>query len=501
MTSADTTRSVRPRALRPASVGRASDVPDDDSLVVVANRLPVRRVRRRSGTVWETSPGGLVSALVPILERRRVTWVGWAGLKSRRTPPFRHDGIDNVPVPLSGDEVEAYYEGFSNRVLWPLFHGALRAPELRRSWWEAYRTINARFATEAAAAAPRGATVWIHDYHLMLVPALLRDRRPDVRIGFFLHIPFPPEELFSRLPWRRELLAGLLGADVVGLQTRRDEQNLRALLEDSASDRGASRAPVVETFPISVDFERWERASRSEKVLRRSASLRRRLGTSRTILLGVDRLDYTKGIDARLRAYQRLLREGTIAAEETVLVQAAVPSREGVAEYVEQRRLVERLAGELNGEFGEIGRSVVHSMHRNFGFEELVALYLAADVLLVTPLRDGMNLVAKEYVASRVDERGVLVLSEFAGAAAELNEAMLVNPFDPEGLAARIAGAIRAPDGESAARMRALRRVVRERDVFRWADTFLERLSGAGTRGGRASDRPSRSAGADAGDR
>ncbi len=458
-------------------------VKESSQIVIVSNRLPVHRVKRSPEDVWEISPGGLVSALTPVLQSKPSTWVGWAGVAGKAPAPFEHEGIRNHPVALSKKDVEAFYEGFSNRTLWPLYHDAVRPPEYRRRWWWPYVKINRRFAEIAVEVVAQKGTVWVHDYHLQLVPAMIREMRPDVRIGFFMHIPFPPQELFVQLPWRRRILEGLLGADVVGFQTRLGAQNFARLARRFTNATGSrenlqyeGRRIVSEAFPISIDVERFEKLAQSPEITSRSREFRTKLGADRKIILGVDRLDYTKGIDIRLRAYQELLRSGKTNLNDCVLVQVATPSRQRVAEYRELRSHIEQFVGEINGEFGELGRTPVHYLHRNLPAEELAALYLAADVMLVTPLRDGMNLVAKEYVACRTDDSGTLVLSEFTGSAEELSSALLVNPHDLDGLEAAIDTALHLPIEEQHRRMRPLRRLIKRHDVFYWADMFLKAL-------------------------
>jgi len=457
---------------------------DKSQFVIVSNRLPVHRVKRNRSDTWQTSPGGLVSAMKPILQQHPGnTWIGWAGDAGPAPKPFEHDGISNRPVGLSASEIQNFYEGFSNGTLWPLYHDAIRTPEYRRRWWWPYVDVNRRFAEVACQIVGKHGVVWVHDYHFQLVPAMIRDMRPDVRIGFFLHIPFPPQELFSQLPWRKEILEGLLGADVIGFQTRLGAQNFARLCKKFVGVTGARdlleyRGRTVETtaFPISIDVDHLEKLVRSDSVIRRCQTYHSKLGPNRKIILGVDRMDYTKGIDIRLRAFQELLRSQRITVDECVMIQVATPSRERVAEYRQLRSEVERYVGEINGEFGELGRPAVYYLHRNLPIEELVAMYLAADVMLVTPLRDGMNLVAKEYVASRTNHTGALVLSEFAGAAKELRSALLFNPHDIDGLEAVIYTALNMPKNEQVRRMRSLRRVLKQHDIFHWANTFMNAL-------------------------
>ncbi|HYC54086.1 MAG TPA: trehalose-6-phosphate synthase [Candidatus Binatia bacterium] len=450
-------------------------------LLIVANRLPVHRVNGN----WMSSPGGLVSALTPFLKERTGSWIGWDGNAGAAPEPFDFQGIRQVPVPLKPAEVEGFYKGFSNRTLWPLYHDAVRRPRFEPRWWRPYVDVNRRFAEFAAREAEPHATAWIHDYHLHLVPAMLRKLRPDLRIGFFLHIPFPPQELFAQLPWRRQLLEGLLGADFFGCQTELGARNFAELairyaeaqpLEGDSALRVGDRITRFGSLPISIDVARFHELARRPEIRERAAEIRRDLGEERKLVLGVDRLDYTKGIDARLRTYGRLLDRGQISPEKCVLVQTAVPSRADVLEYMTVREKVERLVGSINGKHGRIGRVAVHYLHQSFEVEDLVPLYLAADVMLVTPLRDGMNLVCKEYVATHVDGGGVLILSEFTGAAHELTDALLINPYDEEALGRAIVRAVEMSSEEAERRMNALRKKVAAHDVYQWAGEFLSAL-------------------------
>ncbi len=450
-------------------------------LVVIANRLPVHRTSPESP--WETSPGGLVSALMPILRENKGVWIGWAGSSETDCSPFEHDGLYNVPLHLSSKEVSDYYEGFSNSTLWPLYHDACQTPQYDRQWWAPYVAINQRFAEYAARETAPNGHVLIQDYHLQLVPGMLRELRPDVRIGFFLHIPFPPVELFAQLPWRKRILEGMLGADVIGFQTRHGAQNFVRLVNRYTSHRGSGQAVNVDErrvlakeYPISIDYDRIEALANDPKIIEHAKAIRSDLGENRTIMLGVDRLDYTKGIDQRLRAVYEIFDKGNHTVDDLVLVQVSVPSRESVDEYIEVRDRIEKLVGHINGEFGTVGAVPVHYLRRSLPIEELVAYYLAADVMLVTPFRDGMNLVAKEYVASRKNENGVLVLSEFTGSAVELDRAVLVNPHDIDGMAATIEQAIIMPRQEQTRRMRSLRQRVRKRTVYTWASDFTQAL-------------------------
>ncbi|MCW2633470.1 MAG: hypothetical protein JWR88_2432 [Pseudonocardia sp.] len=465
----------------------------DAGFVVVANRLPVDLERQPDGTQrWRPSPGGLVTALEPMLRGRGGAWVGWPGVPDVDVEPLEENGLLLHPVALSSEEVADYYEGFSNATLWPLYHDVVAPPAFHRHWWQAYVRVNERFADAVADVAARGATVWVQDYQLQLVPAALRRRRPDLRIGFFLHIPFPPTELFMQLPWRSQIVEGLLGADLVGFQTPGGARNFRWLATrlagstaTAAVGRTRGRAGDLDyqdrrirlgSFPISIDSGALDRLARSDTVRKRAREIRAELGEPWRILLGVDRLDYTKGIDVRLRAFHELLAEHRVDAEQTVLLQLATPSRERVEHYQEMRADIEQSVGRVNGEFARVGHPAVHYLHRFLPRDELVAFFLASDVMLVTPLRDGMNLVAKEYVACRPDLGGALVLSEFAGAAEELTSAFLVNPHDLDGVKNTLLEALNVSEDDGRRRMRSLRRQVLHHDVDRWARGFLDAL-------------------------
>jgi len=458
-------------------------MPRPSEILVVANRLPVQRVRGGRGHNWAPSPGGLVTAMTPLLRDRGGAWVGWSGTAGPVLRPFVHDNIRIKPVELSHSEVESYYLGFCNRTIWPLYHDAIQTPTFHREWWKQYVAINLRFARTAARVARRGQVVWVHDYQLQLVPRILRGLRSDLRIGFFMHIPFPPDELFAWLPWRRELLEGLMGADLVGFQIHSDAQDFSraARLHTSAEGTDSQleykgRTIRVGSFPISVDFRAYDSLAADPRTIRHANDMRRRVGVHRKILLCIDRLDYTKGIDIRLLAFEEMLRRRKARVDDCVLMQIAVPSRESVHEYRDMRTRIEQIVGRINGEYSEPGRVAVHYFRRSLTREEVVAYYAAADIMMVTPLRDGMNLVAKEYVASRRNNNGVLVLSEFAGAAQELRRALLVNPRDIDGMIRTMQTALRMPTPEARFRMSILRTIVRRHDLDEWANSFLEAL-------------------------
>ncbi|SDP65920.1 trehalose 6-phosphate synthase [Klenkia soli] len=456
----------------------------ESPVVVVANRLPVDQVVAADGSVsWTRSPGGLVTALEPFVAGRGGAWVGWSGKAGEAPEPFDSGGMHLVPVELSEDDVDQYYEGFSNASLWPLYHDVVEKPEYHRAWWNSYVQVNRRFAEKAAEVAADGAIVWVHDYQLQLVPAMLRQLRPDLTIGFFLHIPFPPYELFTQLPWRNAIVEGLLGADLIGFQMPAAATNFVQLAKrlHDLPTKGSTisydgRTVTAKAFPISIDVSVFDELARSPEVLARAKEIREELGNPDKVILGVDRLDYTKGIGVRLEVFLELLEDEQVEAPSTVFMQVATPSRERVEHYVTMRETIEQQVGHINGVFGSTSGPAVHYFNQSMPREELAALYRAADVMLVTPYRDGMNLVAKEYVAARGDNGGTLVLSEFAGAAAELKQAYLVNPHDKDGVKKQLMRALRADPAESARSMKAMRRYLAKHDLDHWAGSFFAAL-------------------------
>jgi trehalose 6-phosphate synthase len=467
---------------------------DKNRLIVVSNRLPVVLDREEPGWRVKAGSGGLVTAMAPILQARGGTWIGWPGThESQGVAEAMADhsatlGYDLVGVPLSESEVQGFYYGFANEILWPLMHGFETRCNFAPEYWHAYSGVNRKFAEAVAAAALPHDYIWIHDYQLMLVADMLRSAGLRQRIGFFLHIPFPAPEVFFKLPWRAELLHGLLAFDLIGFHTVRNRRNFVHCLQQldlpglRVTGRGdvvtvhyAGRQIRVGAFPISIDYKAISREAAGQAVTQRAEGLRADMG-GRKLVIGIDRLDYTKGIPHRLEAFRHALREEPELAAQVCLMQLTVPSRENVPEYERLRGEIERLVGEINGQFTLPGGPVpVQYLHRSLPREEVYACLRAADVGLVSPLRDGMNLVAKEYCACQTENRGVLVLSEFAGAAAELKHgALLINPYDVEGTAEAIRRALAMPAQERAVRMSKLRTQVARNDIFRWLDDFLD---------------------------
>ena len=459
-------------------------------VVAIANRLPVHA----GDDGWQLSPGGLVTALRPVMSARSGAWVGWDGGTKGTPSRLPELAIELSPVTLTTSEVRDYYHGFANRTLWPLLHNAIEKPVFDRAWWAAYKTVNERFATAASAALDShdDPLLWVHDYHMLLVPELVRRQRPEQRSGLFLHTPWPSPDIFARIPWRRDLLLGPLGADVVSFHTDRYRKNFvracgRLLTGDGVKVRGTDlhmpdgRVVQTSASPISIDVDQFARLARSDQA-QRDIDLLGKQFTGRTVLLGVDRLDYTKGIVERLLAFEALLERRAELRDQLVLVQVAVPSRDDAREYKQLRSRVEQIAGRINGRFTAPGKDVpVHYLYRSLTPQSLTAYYAAADLMLVTPLVDGMNLVAKEYVAvqSARDGDGVLLLSEFTGAAVELKDAVLCNPFDVDGLSLLLEQALALPAAGRRRAMAAMARRVTTHDVHRWVDVQLSDIASA----------------------
>jgi len=460
-------------------------------VLLVSNRLPVTVRAKGSELLLEPSGGGLAAGLRGARKGAPSLWIGWPGeippaAQLRAQLEHELDKIGARPVFLSRSEQKGFYEDFSNASIWPVFHDLIDQLPLHIEGWQAYRQVNQRFADAVAASYRPGDLIWVNDYHLMLLPRMLRQLLPQARIGFFLHIPFPSPEIFRVLPHRRDLLNGLLGADLVGFHTPLFAENfltsVRAVLGLRATHSGLrheGRGVKVGAFPMGVDAAAWEERAQSSRVAKQVVSLLQDAG-GRKILLGIDRLDYTKGLLRRIAAIERLLQDDPGLAEKVRFIMVTFPSRERVESYASLRRQLNESTGRINSTFGSPRSVPIHLVQRSFDADEVSALYSAAEIMLVTPLRDGMNLVAKEYVASRIHGDGVLVLSEFAGAAEELTEALIVNPYDTEGVAAAVRRAIEMPPEEQRRRMASLRETVRTHNVHYWADSFLGALDGGG---------------------
>jgi len=474
-------------------------------LVVVSNRLPLSFKQYKGELKAVPSSGGLVSALVPILKDHGGTWIGSPGIAGlgddggtsrlsdeagiqKLLDDSHDDAYRYLPVHLTEEEQTNFYEGFSNEIIWPLFHDLQSRCRFFPRYWDFYQRVNRKFAEAAMSAAKADDIVWIQDYQLMLVASYLRKHRPKSKLAFFMHIPFPAPDIFEKLPWRGAILEGLLEHDLVGLQTLRDERNfvacIRSFLPGAKVERSgdvrrvyyANHKTRVQSFPISIDFKQYSDAAQSAPVVERAAKIRAELRDVH-IALGVDRLDYTKGIPERLRAFSCLLSDYPELRGKVALFQIVVPSRETIVGYQNLMAEIERSVTHINGEFGGTGWVPVHYLHRSIPKEELIALYKASNTALITPLKDGMNLVAKEYCASRSDSDGVLVLSEFAGAAPELGKgAVLVNPYDEIGVAEALNRSIHMTREERRRRMSRLRAGIRRHDILHWRDNFFAAL-------------------------
>jgi trehalose 6-phosphate synthase len=467
---------------------------ENGRLIIVSNRLPVSVLRQGDGTRVEPSPGGLATALSAVWSSlSNGLWIGWPGnsdnanidpllAKAAKDEPY-----DLQSVSLNDQEIAKFYMGFANEIIWPLFHDLQSQCNFNPEYWEMYQQVNRKFARATAPQAAAEDFVWVHDYHFMLVGQYLRDADVKSKIGFFQHIPFPPPDIFEKLPWREAILRALLQYDVLGFQTERDRSNflscLARLLPDTEvmgagpshlSVRFEGRSTVIGAFPISIDFDEFAIPAAKTDVAARAANIRKELSDS-LLMLGVDRMDYTKGIPERLQSFRILLERYPELRRQVTLVQIVVPSRADIPKYQDLRQQVELLVSEINGQFTQPGWVPIHYIYRSLRREDLLGYYRAADIALITPLKDGMNLVAKEFCAAQVDERGVLVLSEFAGASPELRHgALLVNPNDFVGVAQAIYEACQMLPAEKRRRMRLLREIVKSQNVHRWARSFLQ---------------------------
>jgi trehalose 6-phosphate synthase/phosphatase len=460
-------------------------------LIVVSNRLPFA-LDSTGEDLWTVTPaaGGLVSAVEPVLRERGGTWIGWPGVAGEvpataLAEATRDAGYAVVPVALSEAERDEFYYGYSNEVIWPLFHDLQNFCNFEPAYWQTYKTVNERYADAIAHHCQPGDFVWVHDYHLMYVAQALRQRGVSVALTFFLHIPFPPFDIFAKLPQQQRLLRALLQFDLLGFQTRRDLRNFLQCVRQVISEaevfpgsglqamRVDGREIRVGSFPIGIDFQSFEQGAASEEVASRAKALRATFPDCQ-LILGVDRLDYSKGIPERLRAFRNALERYQELRGRAVLIQIVVPSRVEIPKYHEFKERIDRLVGDINGRFSTRTWLPVHYRFRSLDRNDLLAHYRACEIALVTPLKDGMNLVAKEYCACRVDKDGVLILSQFAGAAEQLKpSALLVNPYDIEQVADTILKAFRMNRRERSARMKRMRRVVSKENVFRWVDSFL----------------------------
>jgi trehalose 6-phosphate synthase len=457
-------------------------------LIVMSNRAPIRIIREGREERLEPTVGGVGTTFLRLLERNGGLWIAWSGGQKTPAPKLMPPGDPRFKIvfaPLGEQDISDYYHGMCNRGLWPLMHFMTPNCHFSTQQWNRYVRVNQTFARIAADEATAGDLLWVQDFHLALVPRLVRERRHDLPIGIFWHVPFPPEQLMRILPWREEFLGGMLGADVIGFHTQSYATHFlnccnRILKLEVDHPRGlvsvGGRQVRAAAFPLGIPADFFSNLAASPRVIARAQRIRRSLGTQ-VMILGVDRLDYTKGILERLRGYEHFLEQNPGWHRRVTLVLIAVPSRTKVTDYANLKRQLDEQVGHVVGRFSSEGWVPLRYLYTQFGAEELVAYYRAADVALLTPLRDGMNLVAKEFVASHVGDDGVLILSEFAGAAEELTEALLVNPYNADEIAERLRQAVEMAADEKARRLHKMREQVHAHNLERWSESFLAELA------------------------
>ncbi len=457
-------------------------------LILVANRLPLKVKHDKNGLSYKPSEGGLATGLSSMEEPSDQFWIGWPGIEE----PEDHDkvriqedlkGYKMHPVFLSEPEVKNYYEGFSNETIWPLFHYFIEHTQYNQTFWQYYQSVNKAFCKAILQHYEEGDTIWIQDYHLFLLPSLVREALPNAIIGFFLHIPFPSSEVYRLLPWRKELVSGVLGADLVGFHTSDYMRHFSsAVYQLLGLDQrlgkfyiNDQRPVTIDAFPMGIDFEKFHQGVQQPSVVEKADNYQDKF-RSQHLMLSIDRLDYSKGILQRLRAFDLMLSRNPQYIEKVTLLLIVVPSRELVEDYKELKETIDELVGYINGKYGDMDWMPIHYFYRSMDFESLLSLYRIANIGLVTPFRDGMNLIAKEFIASKHDGNGVLILSEMAGAASELSEAMIINPNDLEQMANAMEQAIQMPKSQQQEANHIMRRKVKRYDIENWAYDFISRL-------------------------
>lgn len=457
-------------------------------IIIVSNRLPLKVEIKDDEWLYHSSEGGLATGLGSIYKEGNNIWIGWPGAyieNEKIQQIIRQDfGKQKLyPVMLSAYEIEHYYDSFSNDTLWPLFHYFPSYAHYEQEAWEAYSAVNKKFAIAISEVAEPGDIIWIHDYQLMLVPQMVREMIPDVSIGFFQHIPFPSYEVFRLIPWRDELLKGLLGADLIGFHTYDDVRHFMsaaARIVNIASNANElileeERSLLVDAFPMGIDYDKYSNSVFNPQTRRNEHKLHQLMGDKK-LMISIDRLDYSKGIPQRLEAYELFLKKHPEFKEKVIFLQLVVPSRDQVKSYASLKEEVNRLVSDINAAYGTLSWQPIHYFYRSFPLEMLSALYATADIALVTPLRDGMNLVCKEYIASRTDKTGVLILSEMAGASKELYEALIINPTNKDAVADAIFKALTMPEAEQIRRMELMQETVKKFDIQHWINNFMDKL-------------------------
>jgi trehalose 6-phosphate synthase/phosphatase len=460
------------------------------NLIIVSNRLPVKIEKSDNNFKYNMSTGGLATGLKSFYKNYNGCWIGWPGLPTNMITEHKRQIKETLnskyncePVFLDQNEIDNYYLGYSNKTMWPLCHYFTQYVSCNPRYWQVYKKVNEKFAEKVSQIAKEGDIIWVHDYHLMLLPKLLRQKLQNVRIGYFHHIPFPSYEIFRLLPKRKEILEGLLGADLIGFHTydylRHFQSSIQRLLgykSNFGKIELEERVTKVDSFPMGIDFTKFSQASEQENVQEITRTLKNKLADHK-VVLSIDRMDYTKGIIQRLQAYRLFLRKYTKYIGKLKFIVVTVPSREEVEQYHQLKNSIERLVSEINGEYGILGWMPIWYLHKAFDFENLVALYNVSDIYVVTPLRDGMNLMAKEYLAARNDKKGILILSEMAGASKELGETITVNPNNIEELVKSIQKAVEAPETERIRRNAIMRERLERYNVKRWAEDFFHKLN------------------------
>ena len=456
--------------------------------IIVSNRLPVRIVKENDQLTFTPSEGGLATGLGSIYKQGDNIWLGWPGavLNNKAEEKLTKDQLKEqnmAPVFLTDEDIELYYEGFSNETLWPNFHYFNQFSEFKQEYWESYKAVNQKFADQLLKNANPGDTIWIHDYQLLLLPALVRAQRPNISIGFFLHIPFPSYESFRLLPWRRELLLGMLGADFLGFHTYDDTRHFLSSVSRLAgygNEHGHinynNRQIMADALPMGIDYEKYAQVAAAPETLEREVRYRTNVGSEKLILC-IDRLDYSKGIPQRLLAFEKLLERYPEYLEKVSILMVVVPSRDQVGKYKELKEEIDLLVGRINGKYSRLSWTPIHYFYRSFPLHALSAFYRMAHVCLVSPMRDGMNLVCKEFIASKLDKKGVLILSEMAGASKELSDALLINPNNRYQMVEAIREALEMNEEEQIQRMTVMQNTLKRYNIYSWVELFMNRLS------------------------
>ncbi|HLU90356.1 MAG TPA: bifunctional alpha,alpha-trehalose-phosphate synthase (UDP-forming)/trehalose-phosphatase, partial [Cyclobacteriaceae bacterium] len=455
--------------------------------IIVSNRLPVSLRLKQGNFEFRPSAGGLATGLGSIYKEGENIWIGWPG-NDVENPDQRAEIVRELkklkmaPVFLTKEDIAEFYEGFSNETIWPAFHYFTQYINYDQSHWDAYVRVNKKFCDAVLEKAGHDDTIWVHDYQLLLLPQMLRELLPNVTIAFFQHIPFPSYEIIRMLPWRKEILKGMVGADLIGFHTYDDMRHflssagrLLGMRDESGYIKADNRLINVDSFPMGIDYDKFADSAKSLKTLEYVKKFKELLGHQK-LLITIDRLDYSKGIPQRIRAFDAFLRENPEFQEKVSMIMVVVPSRTKVKTYMELKEEIDTLVGKINSDFSTFNWVPVHYFYRSFPFEELSAFYSMSDIALVTPLRDGMNLVCKEFVASKTDQKGVLILSEMAGASKELQEAVLVNPNDMDSVVEAIKEALYMKEEEQRSRIRSMQETIKRYDIFQWVKVFMDRL-------------------------